>query len=116
MNASNIVFLDEFPRYRIREDRGDYNADPEAHDSAADSADYLYKAQGQIGDAMNLAGLLLASLEDQGDRRAMQIHTVVTVIEEKLTKAYNRLDRHEANHTKLLLAYTNLKDKIENDD
>ena len=111
MNASNIAFLDEYPGFYVREDRGDYHVNVEAHDAAADSAKDLYEAQGQIGDAMNLAGLLLASLEDQGDRRAMQIHTVVTVIEEKLKKAYNRLDKHEARYTKLHLAYASLRNE-----
>ena len=119
MNASNIAFLDEYPGFHVREDRGDYHADPtdtETHDAAADSAEHLYEAQGQIGDAMNLAGLLLKSLEDEGDARAMQIHTAVQVIHKKLKKAYNRLDKHEASYTKWFLAYTDLKEKIGNAD
>jgi hypothetical protein len=107
MTTSNIAFLDERPEFHVYEDRGDYGADPEAH------AAHLYEAQGQIGDALNLAGLLLASLEDQGDARAMQVSTAVTVIEEKLKNAYNRLDEHEARHTKLFLAYAELRDKAE---
>ena len=90
MTTSNIAFLDERPVFHVREDAGDYDADPEVHGR------HLDRAQGQIGDALNLAGLLLAALEDEGDARAMQIHTAVRIIEKKLQKAWNRLDRHQA--------------------
>ena len=111
MNTSNIAFLYQSPTYGAREDRGDYDVESDA--TVADQANELYEAQRQIGDALNLAGLLLASLEDQGDSRAMQIYTVMQVIEEKLAKAYDGLDRHDAKHTELLLAYTDLKNKAE---
>ncbi len=113
MKTSNIAFLHQPPTYRVGEDRGDYDVDSDADAATADQANELYEAQRQIGDALNLAGLLLASLEDECDSRAMQIHTVMRVIEKKLEKAYNQVDRHDANHTKLLLAYNNLKDKVE---
>ena len=112
MNSSNIAFLHQSPTYRVREDRGDYDIESDGN-TATDQANELYEAQRQIGDALNLAGLLLASLEDQGDSRAMQVHTVTRVIEKKLEKAYDGLDRHDAKHTELLLAYTDLKDKAE---
>lgn len=85
---SNIAFLDQDAKYRLAEDRGVY-------DAAADDDKYLRKAEGQIGQALNLAGLLLAALELEGDRRAMQVYTAVQVIEKKLQKALSRLDRHE---------------------
>lgn len=103
MNANNIAFLDQPTNYRIREDRGIYDADSEA--AAAEYARHLYTAQGLVGDALNLAGLLLAALHDQGDRRAMQIEAAVRVIEKKLLKACNRLDRHDARHAELFSAY-----------
>ncbi len=112
MNTSNIAFLHQPSTYRVREDHGDYDVESDA-DVAADQANELYEAQRQIGDALNLAGLLLASLEDQADSRALQIYTVAQVIQKKLEKAYDGLDKHDANHTKLLLAYNDLKDKTE---
>ena len=86
---SNIAFLDQTPKYRVSEERGVYAA-------AADEDEHLRKAEGRIGEALNLAGLRLAALEDQGDRRAMQVCTAAQLIEKKLQKALNRLDRHEA--------------------
>ena len=116
MTNSNIAFLDEDVRFHIREDRGDYVAHADTHEAAADCDEHLYEAQARIGDAMNLAGLLLKALEDEGDARAMQICTAVEVIEEKLRKACNRLDKHDADHTKLLVAYTDLRNKVGNAD
>ena len=111
MKTSNIAFLHQPPTYRVREDCGDY--DVESDSAAADQANELYEAQRQIGDALNLTGLLLTSLEDECDSRAMQIHTVAQVIQKTLEKAYDGIDRHDAKHTELLLAYTDLKDKAE---
>lgn len=105
MITSNIAFLGERPEFHVHEDRGDY--DPETH------AAHLHEAQSQLGDALNLAGLVLASLEDHGDARAMQVSAAVTAIEEKLKSAYTRLDEHEACHAKLFLAYADLRDKTE---
>lgn len=101
MNASNIARFDEHARFHVREDQGDYDTD--AYDAAADHAKHLYEAQALVGDALNLAGLLLASLEDQGDARAMQVSTAVAVIEDKLKQAYHQLDEHEACHAKLFV-------------
>ncbi len=113
MKTSNIAFLNQLPMYRVREDRVDYNVESDTDATTPDQAKELYEAQRQLGDALNLTGLLLASLEDECDSRAMQIHTVAQVIQEKLEKAYDGLDKHDANHTELLLAYTNLKDKAD---
>ena len=103
MNTSNIAFLEQPPRYHVREDRGDYDLDADGKN--------LYKAHGLVGEALNLAGLLLVSLEDESDARAMQIHTATRVIEKKLRKAYNQLDRHEALHSDVCLAYADLRDE-----
>ena len=96
MNTSNIALLHQSSTYQVHEDRGDYDVEPDV--AAVDQAKELYEAQRQIGDALNLAGLLLASLEDECDSRAMQIHTVTQVIQKKLEKACNRLDKHGARH------------------
>jgi hypothetical protein len=101
MNASNLAFLDTQPGYRVAEDKGSYDAD--AHAAAAEHGKHLYKAQGLVGDALNLAGLVLKSLEDEGDARAMQIEAAVRAIETTLQKAHRQIDRHEARYTKLFL-------------
>ena len=100
MTTNIIAFLDKSAEYCVAEDRGVYEA------AATDDARHLHEAQGRIGEALNLAGLLLAALEDQGDRRAMQVYTAVRIIEKKLEKACDRLDRHEAEHATLLSAHT----------
>lgn len=89
MNTSNIAFLDESPKFSVREDRRDYGVE-------ADHVKHLYEAQRLVGEALNLAGLVLKSLEDEGDARAMQIHTALRVLEKKLTKACRRIDRYGA--------------------
>ncbi len=111
MYSRNIAFLDEKTEFHLREDRGDYDVESGADPTVMDQANELYEAQRQIGDALNLAGLLLAALENECDSRAMQIHTVAQVIQKKLANAYDELDRHDANHTELLLAYNELKDR-----
>lgn len=73
--------------YELREDRGDYDANDE------DGIEPLDRAQGLVGEAWNLAGLLLKSLDDESDERAMQIHTAVRVIEKKLEEAWGQIGR-----------------------
>ncbi len=102
---TNIAFFDKNTTYRVAEDHGVYDA------AATDDAKHLHEAQGRIGEALNLAGLLLAALEDQGDRRAMQVFTAVRIIEKRLEKACDRLDRHEANHARLLPAHADRRGK-----
>lgn len=102
MNIGNIAFLVETAGFHVHENRGHYDADTDTHDAATDHAKPLHEAQHLVGDVLNLAGLLLAALEDQGDARAMQVSTAVTVIEDKLKAAYNRLDEHEARHVTLI--------------
>ncbi|MCH9694157.1 MAG: hypothetical protein K0U72_06575 [Gammaproteobacteria bacterium] len=109
--------------WQVREDREFYIPDflsdthddtnPEAYSLAAEHAEHLYKAQGLVGEALNLAGLMLASLGDEADSRAMQTETGLKVIEKKLKKAYNRIDNHDRCHTNLFLAYFNLWGKTD---
>ena len=123
MNTTNLA---TFPRYetaerQVREDPGVYTTEPltdadsdrSPNISTVESnhAEHLSGAQRLVGEALNLSGLVLASLHDEGDGRAMQIETAVKVIENKLKKAYNRLDRHEARHTHLFRAHVDLKKK-----
>ncbi len=107
MNASKITFLDQTPIFGVCEESPDYDAED------ADHAKELHKAQQLVGQALNLAGLLLAALEDQGDRRAMQVYVAVQVIEKKLGNAHDRLDKHEAGHARLYRAFTALREKAE---
>lgn len=109
--------------WEVREDRefyipdvlsdAEYDAKPEAYSLAAEHAQHLYKAQGLVGEALNLVGLMLASLGDEGDARAMQTETGLKVIEKKLKKAYNRIDKHDRRHTNLFLAYVNVRGKTD---
>lgn len=99
MNASNVAFLDTKPTTHVREERGDYDKSA----GLPYRAKHLYKAQGLVGDALNLAGLMRKSLDDEGDTRAMQIDTAVRVIEKKLQKAYRQLDKYQARHLEFLL-------------
>ena len=111
--------------WQVREDEEFYVPDvlsdkhddtnSEAYALAAEHARHLYKAQGLLGEALNLAGLMLASLVDEGDSRAMQTDTALKVIEKKLMKAYNRIDKHDRHHTNLFLAYFNLRAKSDED-
>jgi hypothetical protein len=90
-----------------------YDPQPELHAAADEHARHLHKAQGYLDDAFNLVGALLASLGDEGDSRAMQAETVLKIVERKLNKALNRIDRHDRRHTNLFFAYFNLKEKAE---
>ena len=101
MKANNLAFLNETSRFDVREDRGDYDAD--SGTAPANGVEHFYQAQGLVGEALNLAGLLLVSLEDECDARAMQIHTAVTVIEEKLETAYRQIGEHEMQYARLFV-------------
>jgi hypothetical protein len=88
-----------------------YNTDMELYDAADEHARHLRRARRHIEDVLNLAGLLRASLGDEGDSRAMQAETVLKVVERKLNKALNQLDRHDTRHRNLFFAYFDLQEK-----
>ena len=126
--ADNKASFDPHSDRQVREDKGFYipdilsdephDARQEAYSAAMDRAKHLRKAERLVGDAMNLVGLLLVSLNDESDSRAMQIDTALRVIEKKLGNAYNGIDRHDRRHTNLFLAYFDLKgraDDVEQD-
>lgn len=110
-------------KYQVREDKGFYipnvisddrdGARQEYFSAATDHAKHLGKAQQLLGEALNLVSLMSAALSEQGDRRAMQTETACKVIEDKLSEAYNRIDKHDRRHTNLFLAYFDLKSKAE---
>ena len=48
-----------------------------------------------------------------GDSRAVQAESVLSVVDRKLNKALNRLDRHDSRHQNLFFAYFDLKARSE---
>ena len=108
---------------QVREDQGVYVPDflsdeqfdykRESFSAATDHAKHLTKAQALVGDAMHLVRMMAEAGCDEGDRRAMQIYAACNVIEKKLRKAYNGIDKHDRRHTNLFLAYVDLKHKSE---
>jgi hypothetical protein len=89
----------------------DYEPDPELSEAAYAHSEGLHQAQAYLDEAVNLVAVLVASMEDVGDSRAMQAETVLTIVEKKLNKAHTRIDRHEARHRNLFLAYFDLKER-----
>src|SRR5690554_6865614 len=113
-------------RWRVREDRAFYvpdvmsgrpwKGDAELGSAADEHACELRRAQRRIEDALNLAGVLRASLGDATDGRAMQAETVLRIVERRLRKALNRLDRHDGRYRNLFFAYFDLLERVEEGD
>ena len=111
---------------QVREEKGIYNpgrmlsterdANPGPSSAIADHAKHLRKAESTIDDASNLVGLMLASLDDESDGRAMQTIAGLRVIEQKLCKANDQIDKHHTRHRNLLLAHFDLKNQVDNED
>ncbi len=109
--------------WQVREDQGVYIPDflsderydykRESFAAATDHAKHLTKAQALVGDAMHLVRMMAEAGCDEGDRRAMQTEAACNVIEKKLRKAYNVIDKHDRRHTNLFLAYVDLKEKAD---
>ena len=87
-----------------------YNSRPKVYSAANDHARDLRRAQQQLDDVLNLARVLRASVQGEDDGRAMQADTVLKIIEKKLSKAHAFIDRHDARHLNLFMAYFDLKD------
>lgn len=87
--------------------------DAERCHAADEHARHLRRAQRRLEDALNLAGVLRASVGDEGDSRAMQAETVLKIVERKVNKALNQLDRHDGRHRNLFFAYFDLQEKAE---
>ena len=110
---------------QVREDKGFYIPDllsdeqhdlnAEAYAAAKQDAEQLIQAWYLVGDARNLVGLTRVSLGDEHDSRAMQIDTVLRVIEKKLKDAYNGVDQHDRHYRNLFLAYFDLRDKSDDE-
>ena len=109
--------------WQVREDRAFYvpnvmsdrswNTDAELYHAVNQHARHLRRAQGRLEDVLNLAGVLRASIGDEGDSRAMQAETVLKIVERKLHKALNQLDRHDSLHRNLFFAYFDRMDTAE---
>lgn len=87
-----------------------YKARPKVYSAANDHAVDLRRAEQHLDDVLNLARVLRASVQGEDDGRAMQAETVLKIIEKKLKKAHNCIDRHDARHLNLFMAYFDLKD------
>lgn len=106
--------------YQVREDKGFYIPDMisdkrnlpdmEIFDAASEHAVHLTEAERLVGDAMHLVRMMAEALGQEGDRRAEQTNVACNAIEKKLSKAYNRIDKHDRRHTNLFLAYFDLKE------
>lgn len=91
-----------------------YEPDPDAMDAAESHAKALRRAERYLDDALILSQVLRAAMGDAGDSRAMQVDTVLAIVERKLGKARNRISRHEARHINLFLAYFELRSRDRN--
>lgn len=106
------------PFRQLKEDREfyipDYIArgadDPDLYAAADDHARELRKAEKHLDDALNLTGVLRASLQEADDSRAVQADTVLKIIEKLLNKAHSCIDRHDTRFMNLFMAYFDSKD------
>jgi hypothetical protein len=110
--------------WQVREDEGEYDIpdllkdrsyepDPALYDAAHAHTEAQREAMALLDDAENLLAVLLASIEDDGDSRAMQAEAVLKIVRKKLRKAHTRIDRQESRHRNLFLAYFELKARSE---
>lgn len=103
----------------LREDGGFYIPDlissdpsrsrPEVYAAANRHARELRRAEQHLDDVLNLARVLRASLQNEDDGRAMQADTILKIIEKKMAKARNCIDRHDGKHLNLFMAYFDRK-------
>lgn len=109
--------------HEIREDKDFYipdylSAGPagirrDAWSAAEAQASDLRDAERLLDDALNLVAVLLGSLQEAGDTRAMQAETVLRIVEERLKQAHNCIDRHDTRFMNLFLAYFARQDRGE---
>ncbi len=123
LNAANHALFKPHADRQVREDGEFYipdmlsgedtDDDIKRHSAASEHAKHLIKAEGLLGEVRSLVEVLIASLSDEVDARAMQAETTLRVIEKKLRKAHHRIDKHDLRHTNLFLAYFDPKDKTD---
>jgi hypothetical protein len=90
-----------------------YKSRPKVYSAANDHAQDLRRAEQQLDDVLNLVRVLRASVQGEDDGRAMQADTVLKIIEHKLRKAHRLVDRHDARHLNLFMAYFDLKERCD---
>lgn len=102
-------------KYHIPDPTEDENYEPDpAHFDAADRhTEEQRQAMALLDDAENLLAVLLASIEDKGDSRAMQVEAVLKIARKKVRKAHTRIDRQDTRYRNLFLAYFELKARVE---
>jgi hypothetical protein len=110
----------------LREDGERYTADLSADEddpanpSLSDAADlhtrHARDAQALLDDAVNLLGVMLDAVEQDGDTRAEQARTVLGMAVECLHGAHRAIDEQESRDQELYLAYAGLKAAIENEE
>ena len=105
----------EEPEHYIPDLLSDRDAAPDLALIAAAAAETeeQREAMALLDDAENLLAVLLVSQEQECDSRAMQAEAVLTVVRKKLRQAHNRIDRQEGSHRNAVLAYLELKQRME---
>ncbi len=93
----------------------DYDVDHKAYAAFEEHDQHVHKAQGPVGDAWNLASLMRSAIGYEYDDRAMQTDAGLKVIEKKLAKAHDRIDRLGSRYKNLFFAYCVLKAKHDRD-
>ena len=91
----------------------DYEPDPKLVEAGDAHSEDLRVAMASLDDAGNLTEVLMASVEQEGDSRAMQAEAVLKTVREKLRDAHIRIYRQDARHRNLFLAYFELKERAE---
>lgn len=89
----------------------EYEVRPEFYAAAQDHAQHLFEAERLVDKVLILSHVLRASLFDAADERAMQVETVLELVEQKLDEARLRLDKHRVSHANLFIAYVEHKDR-----
>jgi hypothetical protein len=91
-------------------------ASPSLSDAASVHTLHAREAQALLDDAVNLVGLLLDAVEQDGDTRAEQARTVLGMAVECLHGAHRAIDEQESRDHELYLAYARLKAAMEEED
>lgn len=84
---------------------------PRVYSAANEHAGDLRDAEQRLEDVLNLARVLRCAVQGDGDSRAMQADTVLKIIDRKLCSAHRLIDRHDARHLNLFMAYFDLKER-----
>ena len=90
-----------------------YRANPEFFSAAFGHAKNLSKAKRLLGEALDLTKLMSVALSGESRNRFVQAETACRIIEKKLGKAYERIERHDIHHSNLFLAYFDLKGRTD---